>query len=230
MENKDITICLTSCGRFDLLEQSVKSLTQFWDGPLPEAFYINEDSGFELPKIISNYIKSIWPDCDYKEFAGLKNQIAAIDRMYKEVKTPYIFHTECDWQFYKTGFIEKSMDILENDPMIMQVWIRAQSDRNGHPVVGVPRMTPNRTRYQMMSSDYRGQWSGQSFNPGLRRLSDYKTLFPNGYAGVTTFNIKEPWTSEMQVGQVYKKAGFKAATLMNGYVKHIGGNGRHISS
>jgi hypothetical protein len=121
------------------------------------------------------------------------------------------------------------MDILENDPMIMQVWIRAQSDRNGHPVVGVPRMTPNRTRYQMMSSDYRGQWSGFSLNPGLRRLSDYKTLFPNGYAGVTTFNIKEPWTSEMQVGQVYKKAGFKAATLMNGYVKHLG-NGRHISS
>jgi len=229
MENKDITICLTSCGRFDLLEQSVKSLTEFWDGPNPIAFFINEDSGFQLPKIISNYIKSIWPDCDYREFAGLKNQIAAIDRMYKEVKTPYVFHTECDWQFYKTGFIEKSMDILENDPMIMQVWIRAQSDRNGHPVVGVPRMTPNRTRYQMMSSDYRGQWSGQSFNPGLRRLSDYKILFPNGYAGVTTFNIKEPWTSEMQVGQVYKKAGFKAATLMNGFVKHLG-NGRHISS
>jgi len=229
MENKDITICLTSCGRFDLLEQSVKSLTEFWDGPNPNAFFINEDSGFQLPKIISNYIKSIWPDCDYKEFAGLKNQIAAIDRMYKEVKTPYVFHTECDWQFYKTGFIEKSMDILENDSMIMQVWIRSQSDRNGHLVVGVPRMTPNRTRYQMMSSDYRGQWSGHSFNPGLRRLSDYKTLFPNGYAGVTTFNIKEPWTSEMQVGQVYKKAGFKAATLMNGYVKHLG-NGRHISS
>jgi hypothetical protein len=230
MENKDITICLTSCGRFDLLEQSVKSLTEFWDGPNPTAFFINEDSGFQLPKIISNYIKSIWPDCDYKEFAGLKNQIAAIDRMYKEVKTPYVFHTECDWQFYKTEFMEKSMDILENDPMIMQVWIRAQSDRNGHPVVGVPRMTPDRTRYQMMSSDYRGQWSGHSFNPGLRRLSDYKNLFPNGYAGVTTFNIKEPWTSEMQVGQVYKKAGFKAATLMNGYVKHIGVNGRHISS
>jgi hypothetical protein len=32
----------------------------------------------------------------------------------------------------------------------------------------------------------------------------------------------------MQVGQVYKKAGFKAATLMNGFVTHIGKN-RHIS-
>ena len=140
-----------------------------------------------------------------------------------------MFFQEDDWSFYKTGFIAQSMDILEANPKIMQVWIRAQNDRNGHPVTGVPRITPKKTRYQIMSSEYRGQWGGHSFNPGLRRLSDYKNTFPNGYAGVTEFNIKEPWKSEMEVGQVYKKAGFKAATLMQGYVKHLG-NGRHISS
>ena len=229
MENKEITICLTSCARFDLLETTIKTLIEFWDGPSPEAFYINEDSGLPIPESIGSHIKSMWPNCDYKEFAGLKNQIAAIDRMYKEVKTPYIFHNECDWSFFKTGFIGQSLDILEKEPKIMQVWIRSQNDRNGHPATGVPRITPNRTRYQMMSSDYRGQWSGFALNPGLRRLSDYKNLFPNGYAGVTTFNIKEPWKSEIEVGQVYKKAGFKAATLMQGFVKHLG-NGRHVSN
>jgi hypothetical protein len=188
---KKITVCLTSCGRFDLLEESIKSLTQFWDGLPPEAFYINEDSGLPLPEVIGTHIKNVWLNCEYKEFAGLKNQIAGIDRMYKEVKTPYIFHTECDWLFHRTGFIAQSMDILEANPKIMQVWIRAQNDRNGHPVVGIPRITSNRTRYQMLKSDYKGQWCGASFNPGLRRLSDYKNTFPNGYSGVTEFNIKE---------------------------------------
>jgi GT2 family glycosyltransferase len=222
---KKIDSILTSCGRYDLLAKTLESFFEFADMPI-DNFIVYDDSGKPIPEsLIKQY-----PQIKFIEGTEKVGQIKAIDIIYSYVKNEYIFFQEDDWQFYKTGFIEKSMDILENEPMIMQVWIRSQSDRNGHPVVGVPRMTPNRTRYQMMSSDYRGQWSGHSFNPGLRRLSDYKNLFPNGYAGVTTFNIKEPWTSEMQVGQVYKKAGFKAATLMNGFVKHIGGNGRHISS
>jgi hypothetical protein len=234
MESKEITIALTSCGRLDLLEQTIKSLFENWDGPNPKAFLIHEDSKNFGPKEYHLLLDSLndltgvfWPKID---LSNIKlGQIKAIDHLYSKVKTPYIFHCEDDWLFHKSGFITQSMDILETNPKIMQVWIRAQNDRNGHPVVGIPRMTGNRTRFQMLSSEYRKEWSGFSFNPGLRRLSDYKNTFPNGYSGVTEFNIKEPWKSEIEVGQVYKKAGFKAATLMQGFVKHLGAN-RHISS
>jgi hypothetical protein len=215
---------LTSCGRFDLLAKTLESFFQFADLPI-ENFIIYDDSGKQIPESLKNQ----YPQIKFIEGVEKVGQIKAIDILYRYVKNEYIFFQEDDWQFYRTGFITQSLDILENEPKIMQVWIRAQNDRNGHPVTGVPRITSKRTRYQMMSSEYRGQWSGHSFNPGLRRLSDYKNIFPNGYSSVTEFNIKEPWKSEMEVGQVYKKAGFKAATLMNGFVKHLG-NGRHISS
>ena len=215
---------LTSCGRFDLLAKTLESFFQFADLPI-DNFIVYDDSGKQIPESLKNQ----YPQIKFIEGVEKVGQIKAIDILYRYVKNEYIFFQEDDWQFYRTGFITQSLDILENDSKIMQVWIRAQNDRNGHPATGIPRITPNRTRYQMMSSEYRGQWSGHSFNPGLRRLSDYKNTFPNGYSGVTEFNIKEPWKSEMEVGQVYKKAGFKAATLMNGYVKHLG-NGRHVSS
>jgi hypothetical protein len=222
---KKIDSILTSCGRFDLLARTLESFFQFADMPI-DNFIIYDDSCQPFPEsIVRNY-----PQIKFIEGNGKVGQIKAIDILYSHVKNEYVFSQEDDWSFYKTGFIAQSMDILETDPKILQIWIRAQNDRNGHPAVGIPRMTGNRTRYQMLSSEYRKEWSGFSFNPGLRRLSDYKNTFPNGYSGVTEFNIKEPWKSEIEVGQVYKKAGFKAATLMQGYVKHIGGNGRHVSS
>ena len=223
METK-IDSILTSCGRFDLLEKTLESFFAFADMAI-DNFIVYDDSGKQIPESLKNQ----YPQIKFIEGTEKVGQIKAIDILYSHVKNEYIFFQEDDWSFFKTGFIGQSLDILEKEPKIMQVWIRSQNDRNGHPATGVPRITPNRTRYQMMSSDYRGQWSGFALNPGLRRLSDYQNLFPNGYAGVTTFNIKEPWKSEMEVGQVYKKAGFKAATLMQGFVKHLG-NGRHISN
>jgi hypothetical protein len=222
---KKIDSILTSCGRFDLLAKTLESFFQFADMPI-DNFIIYDDSCQPFPEsIVKNY-----PQIKFIEGNGKIGQIKAIDILYSHVKNEYVFFQEDDWLFHRTGFIAQSMDILETDPKIMQVWLRSQNDRNGHGVTGVPRITKQGTRYQMMSSEYqRGKWSGFSFNPGLRRLSDYKNLFPNGYSGVTTFNAKEPWKSEMEVGQVYKQAGFKAATLMQGFVKHLGAN-RHISS
>jgi hypothetical protein len=228
MNNNKITITLTSCGRFQLLDKTIESLIKYWDGDPPTAFFINEDSGLALPSYIALEIVNAWPMCRFKSFEGTKNQIAAIDRMYKEVQNPYIFHCEDDWEFYKKGFIKKSMDVLEADPNILQVWIRDPKDRNGHRAIGLPKLANNRTKYQILANNYcRGMFPGFSFNPGLRRLSDYQRIFPEGYSGVTKFNIKDPLRSESEVGQYYKKAGMKAATLLEGYVKHIG-NGFHV--
>ena len=42
-------------------------------------------------------------------------QMKSIDKAYSEVDTEYIFHCEDDWKFFKNGFIEKSMKLLEED-------------------------------------------------------------------------------------------------------------------
>ena len=58
-------------------------------------------------------------------------QVAAIDRAYGGVTSEYIFHCEDDWEFHATGLIEKSKVILENNPSILQVWLRGLADTNG---------------------------------------------------------------------------------------------------
>jgi hypothetical protein len=229
--NQEITICLTSAGRFDLLERTIKSLVEHWDGPKPKEFLIYEDSGQSYPKstvdlIISirhSFCSTIFVANDHLGGNKGPGQIKAIDQLYSMVSTTYIFHCEDDWEFYRKGFIQPSLDILENNPKICQVWIREPNDRNGHPAIGRPLQTESRAKHQMMKTGYRGVWNGFSFNPGLRRKSDYDLIAP--YSNYMKRNSLE---TEAEIGKQYLKKGFRAATLLTGYCKHIG-NGRHIN-
>jgi hypothetical protein len=232
MSEKSISICLTSCDRFDLLERTVKSLAKHWDYLTPNQFFVHEDSRdfskleFDvLEAKINSWIPDHWPR------VGLSNQkvgqIKAIDWMYQKVTSDYIFHCEDDWEFDSTGFIWPSVELLNGLPNVSNVWIRYPNDRNKHPVTGgILKM--NRIMYQKMSIFYGGgDWPGFSFNPGLRRLSDYKKHFPNGYQEIAEFNPKEPWRAESKIARAYRRKGFFAVTLLRGYVQHIG-DGRHV--
>lgn len=232
----EITICLTSCGRFDLLERTIKSLIMKWWYDAPKAFIIYEDQNLsnEVYEFLQECLDMMvielapnWPDVQI--FYGRVGQIRAIDTLYSHVQTDYIWHQEDDWEFYQTGFIEKSLSILEERPDISQVWIRDQNDRNGHPIKGNRLKTKDGVDYYMMETHYRNVWHGFSLNPGLRRLSDYKRIFPNGYSAVCEFDPKNPLKSEQLIGREYMRAGMKAATLTTGHIRHIGGNGRHVN-
>jgi len=229
---KQITICLTSCGRWDLLEKTIKSLVQFWDGPNPEKLLIYEDQNLTVQHFSTLYgFISEWIGKDSWEFEiyhGKMGQIRAIDRLYSQVKTPYIFHQEDDFEFFNTGFVQKSLSILEEKENIMQVWLRAPNDRNGHPCHGVAQKTTDGTKYHVLKTGYMGKWHGFSFNPGLRRLSDYQKLFPNGFASEIPWNPKNPLESEILVGRKFYKNGYRSATTLEGFCRHIGGNGRHV--
>lgn len=227
---KEITVCITSCGRWDLLETTIKSLVQFWDGPKPEKFLIYEDQNLTdrhktiLHDLVSKSINGQWP---FEIYTGKVGQIKAIDIMYEQVTTPYIFHLEDDWEFTKTGFIQKSIAILEEKPMTCQVWIREPNDRNGHPAIGQVITLESGVKYQLMKTGFRGVWHGFSFNPGLRRLSDYQKLFPRAMYADIHWSPSNPWQAEQLVGKQYFRHGFRAATLLEGFVRHIGNN-RHV--
>jgi hypothetical protein len=226
-----ITICLTSCARWDLLEKTIKSLVQFWDGPKPEKLLIYEDQDLTdqyktiLHNLVTNCLNCEW---EFEIYFGKVGQIAAVTILYSKVTTPYIFHCEDDWEFFKTGFVQKSLSILEEKAHIMQVWIRQSNDRNGHPAIGIVQKTNDGTRYQMMKTGFRGLWHGFSFNCGLRRLSDYQKLYPNGMYADVHWSPSNPLQAEQLVGKQYFKHGFRAATLLEGFVTHSGIN-RHVN-
>jgi hypothetical protein len=185
-----VTVCLTSCGRFDLLRQTVDSFERLNTHPIAERL-IYEDSGQPIP---DGLLPEGWRVVGNEKIG----QYAAIDRLYAEVKTPYIFHLEDDWDFYRSGFIEASMPFLE-DPKCVTVWLRERNDTNGHPVEG-DRLILNHAK----------RWHGFTLNPGLRRLKDYHAVAPFG------------GRDEASIGLIYKERGYYAAITPQGYVRHTG--------
>jgi hypothetical protein len=205
----DVTVVLTSCNRFDLLQRTLESFHQYNTYPIAR-FIITEDSGMTPPGDLTGY----------DVLVHRIGQISSIDRAYARVATPYIFHCEDDWEFYRPGFIERSKSILDLDPLILNVWLRAHDDTNGHPI----EVNDYSSDYRLMALSYNEIWHGFSFNPGLRRLKDYVP-----YSTLAPWNPESSWEAEAGIGEHYRQRGFRAAILNppEGYVRHSGW-GRHV--
>lgn len=223
MAKRDITVCLTSCGRFDLLEKTISSLVTYWDGEPPAAFLIHEDSGTipaSLGIELNRFLKRHWQIEANWSMSNYAGQVHAIDVLYQKVETPYIFHCEDDWEFYNSGFIADSRSVLEAEPKCACVWIRHPNDRNGHIVLPGVNLTPKGVRYQQMAHRFRGDWHGFTWNPGLRRLSDYLAM--GKFSTFCTWKSNDHVQAEKQYNKKYYEAGYVGMSLCRGFVKHIG--------
>lgn len=235
-----ITGVLTSCGRYTLLQQTIESFFRFNTGPM-DKLIVMED-GPEIPDEVRNRM-SEYP-VEWRSTGKRVGQIAAIDYAYSRVRTPYVFHMEDDWEFYRSGFMEKSLIVLESNPKCIQVWIRALADTNKHPIL--PHVYENMgVRWQRLSFDYhivgarwkrlffknhKHLWHGFSFNPGLRRLSDYVAV--DGYGTHTMYDPANPNAAESTLNRLYRSRDYYSAILADdsvGYIRHIGGD-HHIGT
>lgn len=213
------SVVLTSCGRFDLLRATVASLLEHADGPL-EAFIVIEDSGDEAARAALAPLEGKLG----KPFQVILNrpqlgQIRAIDRAYAEVATPYVFHCEDDWEFFRGGFIADSARILAARPEVSMVGLRPRAELNA-----LVRQSPTLSledggaplAYFELDPSLHPEYFSYSFNPGLRRMADYRQIGPF-----------EPIGHEPDVSYAFKKAGFRIANLEEPAVRHIG-DGRHV--
>jgi hypothetical protein len=173
-----ISFTITTCGRLDLLKETIDSFFLSNDYVIDE-FIMSDDS---LSEDNYNFLKKEFGDI----FKILKNEkkygiFKSVDNLYKNVKNEFIFHCEDDWVFdKKNNFIEKSLDILTNHSDIHQVWIRHEFD-NPHKPNPLINSTKNNTLYKNIEV-WEKLWGGFSLNPGLRRKSDYLNFFPNGFS------------------------------------------------
>lgn len=213
MKDRDVAFVLTSCGRFDLLEKTLTSFLEHNTYPITQYIIIEDSNNIDgLNQLLNKYPKINFTVLHNEVQQG---QMKSVERAYQSVKCDYIFHMEDDWLFYRSGFIEDSFKVLDSDSKIMTVWLREPADTNDHPVLPeIYKTNDNSVDYQMMATNHqRGLkfWHGFTFNPGLRRFTDYQLIAPiSDYAG------------EMEVSEFYYQNGFKAAIFPNGYVKHIG--------
>ncbi len=216
---KPITVCLTSCGRFNLLKTTLDSFFALNQHPdLIEKFIITEDSGkVEMQeKILAQYgdrVELIFNETN-------KGLFKSLDNMYGQIQTDYIFHCEDDWMFQGNGnFLKESIDILDERKDLHQVWLRPIRSINDWVETNSQNLN-SKMEFRIMKAQHCGDWCGFSFNPGLRRLSDYKTMFPNGYSEFLL--DKSIVYSEHNCNLVAAKQGYRAAILMQSACDHIG--------
>ena len=156
-----VTVVITACNRPDLLKKTIDSFLQYNTYPIHQ-WIISEDSG--IPNVNSEIMK------EHPEFTWIiaetrRGQIHSIDEAYSYVTTDYVFHLEDDWETYRDGAILESVKILETIPNVSAVMCRKHDPRVYHMSDSPPYLT------------CWGGWGYDSFNPGLRRMSDYSDFF-----------------------------------------------------
>ncbi len=189
-DKSDITLVVTSCGRLDLLKRTLESFDRFNTAPIREVF-ITEDAGDEGVHAV---IPAHWKDRTTAFVNRPKlGQLASIDLAYGHVKTPYIFHCEDDWEFYRPAFVEDSRTILELRPDILQVWLRNYvydlSVHSPYIHLGQRDVIGGVPCYPLISD--KAEWQSFSLNPGLRRLKEYELCAPfSGFGGEKALSMR----------------------------------------
>ena len=231
-----VSVVLTSCGRQDLLERTIDSFLRFNTHPI-EQFLVVEDGPLSANQALQEKYASHgihWMSTEMRV-----GQIKAIDFAYARVETPYVFHCEDDWEFLHPAFIEKSLMLLDSDPHILQVRIRALDDTNGHPL-SATRFFAGEIPFHVFDHDFAGGnphdggysdiWHGFSFNPGLRRMREYHLL--GSFGSLDPASAWQAYRVEQRASEFYRDLGYYAVALADeqgqGYVRHIGGE-RHVA-
>jgi len=218
-----ISVVFTSCNRPIELTQTLTSFFKYNTYPI-EHIIIIDDSG--IPGCIDESIKCIPEDMNRTIIYNPTNigQIRSIDKAYSTVNTEYIFHCEDDWEFYESGFIEISLEILKQNSNIFNVWLREYSNfavvQNGHTIN--PKIHNDQYRLMYIFQERSNIWNGFSFNPGLRRTADCKQLMP--YSQFINSPDCNVGGVEQALSINYYKQGYVSAITLNekGFVKHIG--------
>jgi hypothetical protein len=198
------------------LERTLRSFFKFNTYPLA-GFIVQDDSG-----VIgcNDHLKADFPSVTFRYNPERLGQIRSVDVAYADVATPYIFHLEEDWEFYRSGFIESSLSVMRlAGREICCVWIRAENDTNGHLI----EAQVFGGTWSFVKTRHAGIWHGFTFNPSLRKKREW--VLHGGYAALATFIPTRPWESEAKIGDWYMRYGYRAAILRgSGYVRHIGDN------
>ena len=208
--NKEVTLFLTACNRPDLLRITLTSFLKYNTYPIKEAI-IMEDSGL---KGINDFAIELLPfPCRIIYNEKRIGQMKSIENGSRFIKTDYVFHCEEDWEFYDSGFIEKSLEILESNNKISLVKLRSYKE-----YIYRYKMEIVNTDNNLYNIIHQNNIAMYSFNPSLRRKE------------IALFSIPYKDDNEYTLQIKLNKLGYISVVTknVNGYVRHIGW-GSHVN-
>lgn len=201
------TLAVTSCDRHNLLKRTLQSFVDCVS-IIPFETVIYEDSAAPRPAFLDDFAGNLGK-IKWLSDGVRRGQAYAIDRLYSNINSELVFHTEDDWEFHESGFLSASFNILRSCPDISMVALRSEWN---HPLVDDPR------GFKIALPYWEGKWGGTCWNPGLRRLSDFKRFGNYGrHVGYGTSGLGH----EAEWSKLYLDAGFRIACIPS-HVRHIG--------
>ena len=220
---KSVAFIATSCGRYELLYDTVDSFLRRNTYPIAKYIIVEDGSapGF------SECLRALERRHNVT-LQGITKQIQvgqhdSCELAYRSVgDVDFIFHCEDDWLFTRSGFIEDSIRLLESDPKLLTIWLR---EKYHYIAANYPR------NLEVIGSDFescgiecfkvnyscgeKSATSGFTFNPSLRRSHDFRD-----------FRFLD-YRSELEICKEFSVDGRFSVGLRNFAVVHIGDN-RHV--
>lgn len=200
-----ITLCFTIGKRPNLLRRTLESLGDLRNMP---TLAVNDFGDPESSAVFTEM-------CPNGRIVGLGYHVGhhpAVDSMYAEVTTPFIFHNEDDWGFERTDFLPDAMRLLEAEPALSQVCFRHSTDMVLTPKDRAKIITETREgiKYERLDPLHR-QWHGYTFNPHLIARAEWERL--GGYS---------QFAKERHISRCLRSQGRHSAFFIPASCHHIG--------
>lgn len=201
----DVTLCITMGGRPDLLERSLLSIDRYYH--FPHVVAINDFLDDRCDEV---FLK-IFPQGKLISDGIKRGHHGAIDRLYEEVVTPYVFHTEDDWEFHTPIDFEKLKNFLaENKGVTSYCFRDVNSFLKPDDLKKINKESFNGIDYLSLSKVHE-EWYFYTFNPHL--------ILKNNIEKVGKF---VDFKKERHVSRFFKKNGKHVAYASPGVCEHIG--------
>jgi hypothetical protein len=188
------SLVITSSGRHDLLHRTLMSFLACADGG-PQETLVIEDGPSAAPEWFPRH-RARWISN-----GAQRGQVFSIDKVYDQVQTEYVMHLEDDWQFCEGGFVQRSLDILQANADVIQVSLRNDAPPVSH-----------------LNKAWQEVAGGFSWNPGMRRMSDYRRI---GNYGRHVGYDPADYSAELKIAKLYKSLGYRGESLP-AHCYHIG--------
>lgn len=201
----DVTLCMTMGGRPDLLRQSLQSISNKYE--FPHVIAVNDFNDprcdevffefFPMGALISDGVK--------------RGHHGAVNELYENVRTKYIFHTEDDWVFDKDIDFDKVKIFLEKEKNITSFCFRDIYSFLGESELSKIKSSLSNDVSFFDLSKVHDEWYFYTFNPHLIKretvelLGDYRA-----------------YKKERHISRFFKKQEMFVAYSNPGICVHIG--------